>query len=122
MMYLADRCYIPLLRATDNTSQPVIGALWSPDSSESLLAIQRHARSPIDPVMAVTAYAGPLSPSKASFLPDYLCLLKSITLLCPFKMRTLSEQSVTVSSCRQMISGDPGRRRQESRQTSSTRF
>lgn len=89
MMCLADRCYIPLLRATDNTSQPVIGALWSPDSSESLSVIQRHARSPIDPVMAVTAYAGPLSPSKASFLPDYLCLLKSITQLCHFKLKQM---------------------------------
>uniref|UniRef100_A0A8C2XMA0 Ankyrin repeat and LEM domain containing 2 n=1 Tax=Cyclopterus lumpus TaxID=8103 RepID=A0A8C2XMA0_CYCLU len=63
--YLEDRCYIPLLRATDNTSQPIIGGLWSPESSESLLLTQRHTRSPMDPVMAVTAFAGPLSPSKA---------------------------------------------------------
>ncbi|XP_068166484.1 ankyrin repeat and LEM domain-containing protein 2 [Antennarius striatus] len=63
--YLEDRCYIPLLRAADNTSQPVIGALWSPESSESLSLVQQHARSPIDPVMMVTAFAGPLSPSKA---------------------------------------------------------
>lgn len=63
--YLEDRCYIPLLRATDNTSQPIIGAPWSPESSESLSLIQRHTRSPMDPVMAVTAFAGPLSPSKA---------------------------------------------------------
>ncbi|XP_068422949.1 ankyrin repeat and LEM domain-containing protein 2 [Clinocottus analis] len=63
--YLEDRCYIPLLRATDNTSQPIIGGLWSPESSESLSLTQRHTRSPMDPVMAVTAFAGPLSPSKA---------------------------------------------------------
>ncbi|XP_022608952.1 ankyrin repeat and LEM domain-containing protein 2 [Seriola dumerili] len=63
--YLEDRCYIPLLRATDNTSQPIIGALWSPESSESLSLIQRHTRSPMDPLMTVTAFAGPLSPSKA---------------------------------------------------------
>lgn len=63
--YLEDRCYIPLLRATDNTSQPIIGAPWSPESSESLSLIQRHTRSPMDPVMTVTAFAGPLSPSKA---------------------------------------------------------
>uniref|UniRef100_I3JYL5 Ankyrin repeat and LEM domain-containing protein 2 n=1 Tax=Oreochromis niloticus TaxID=8128 RepID=I3JYL5_ORENI len=63
--YLEDRCYIPLLRATDNTSQPIIGAPWSPESSESLSLIQRHTRSPKDPMMAVTAFAGPLSPSKA---------------------------------------------------------
>ncbi|KAM4576207.1 ankyrin repeat and LEM domain-containing protein 2 isoform 1-T3 [Odontesthes bonariensis] len=63
--YLEDRCYIPLLRATDNTSQPIIGAPWSPESSESLSLIQRHTRSPMDPLMTVTAFAGPLSPSKA---------------------------------------------------------
>uniref|UniRef100_UPI0037E74EA1 ankyrin repeat and LEM domain-containing protein 2 n=1 Tax=Semicossyphus pulcher TaxID=241346 RepID=UPI0037E74EA1 len=64
--YLEDRCYIPLLRATDNTSQPIIGAMWSPESSESLSQIQWHSRSPMDPLMAVTAFAGPLSPSKAN--------------------------------------------------------
>lgn len=65
--YLEDRCYIPLLRATDNSSQPVIGAPWSPEPSESLShsLTPRHSRSPMDPVMAVRAFAGPLSPSKA---------------------------------------------------------
>uniref|UniRef100_A0A1A8L735 Ankyrin repeat and LEM domain containing 2 n=1 Tax=Nothobranchius pienaari TaxID=704102 RepID=A0A1A8L735_9TELE len=63
--YLEDRCYIPLLRATDNTSHPIIGTPWSPESSESLSLTQRHTRSPIDPFMTVTAFAGPLSPSKA---------------------------------------------------------
>ncbi|CAL1616402.1 unnamed protein product [Knipowitschia caucasica] len=63
--YLEDRCYIPLLRATDNTSQPIIGTPWSPESSESLSLIHRHMRSPKDPMMTVTAFAGPLSPSKA---------------------------------------------------------
>ncbi|XP_054630876.1 ankyrin repeat and LEM domain-containing protein 2 [Dunckerocampus dactyliophorus] len=64
--YLEDRCYIPLLRAADNTSHPIIGSLWSPESSESLSLIQRHTRSPMDPLMTVTAFAGPLSPSKAN--------------------------------------------------------
>uniref|UniRef100_A0A665X340 Ankyrin repeat and LEM domain-containing protein 2 n=1 Tax=Echeneis naucrates TaxID=173247 RepID=A0A665X340_ECHNA len=63
--YLEDRCYIPLLRAIDNTSQPIIGAPWSPESSENLSLIHRHTRSPMDPLMTVTAFAGPLSPSKA---------------------------------------------------------
>ncbi|XP_059192617.1 ankyrin repeat and LEM domain-containing protein 2 [Centropristis striata] len=63
--YLEDRCFIPLLRATDNTSQPVIGGLWSPESSESFSLIE-HRRSPMDPMMTVTAFAGPLSPSKAN--------------------------------------------------------
>ncbi|XP_077601224.1 ankyrin repeat and LEM domain-containing protein 2-like [Stigmatopora nigra] len=65
MNYLEDRCYIPLLRAADNTCQPIIGAPWSPEASESLSLIQRHAKSPLDPLMTVTAFAGPLSPSKA---------------------------------------------------------
>ncbi|KAM9857736.1 ankyrin repeat and LEM domain-containing protein 2 [Aulostomus maculatus] len=64
--YLEDRCYIPLLRATDNTSQPIIGSPWSPEASESLSLIHRHTRSPMDPLMTVTAFAGPLSPSKAN--------------------------------------------------------
>ncbi|KAM3867970.1 ankyrin repeat and LEM domain-containing protein 2 [Diretmus argenteus] len=66
--YLEDRCYIPLLRATDNTFQPIIGAPWSPETSENLIhsLSQRHARSPMDPVMTVKAFAGPLSPSKAN--------------------------------------------------------
>ncbi|KAK5933001.1 hypothetical protein CgunFtcFv8_004660 [Champsocephalus gunnari] len=64
--YLEDRCFVPLLRAVDNTSQPIIGGLWSPESSESFSMIHPHPRSPMDPVMTVTAYAGPLSPSKAN--------------------------------------------------------
>ncbi|MBN3298920.1 ankyrin repeat and LEM domain-containing protein 2 [Amia ocellicauda] len=65
--YLEDRYYIPLLRAADNSSQPVIGTPWSPDPSETLphLHVQRFTGSPKDPIMAVRAFAGPLSPSKA---------------------------------------------------------
>uniref|UniRef100_A0A672T328 Ankyrin repeat and LEM domain-containing protein 2 n=1 Tax=Sinocyclocheilus grahami TaxID=75366 RepID=A0A672T328_SINGR len=61
--YLEDRLYIPLLRATDNSSQPVIGAPWSPEPMENQSL--RLPRSPKDPVMAVRAFAGPLNPSKA---------------------------------------------------------
>uniref|UniRef100_A0A8C7JH20 Ankyrin repeat and LEM domain-containing protein 2 n=1 Tax=Oncorhynchus kisutch TaxID=8019 RepID=A0A8C7JH20_ONCKI len=65
--YLEDRCYIRLLRAIDNSSQPVIDAPWSPEPSETLprSLAPRLTRSPMDPVMAVRAFAGPLSPSKA---------------------------------------------------------
>ncbi|KAG7276142.1 hypothetical protein CRUP_011818 [Coryphaenoides rupestris] len=61
------RCYIPLLRATDNSSQPIIGGPWSPEPSESFSHSMspRHARSPMEPRMTVKAFAGPLSPSKA---------------------------------------------------------
>lgn len=63
---LTDRLYIPLLRATDNSSQPVIGAPWSPEPMENLSP--RLPRSPKDPIMAVRAFAGPLSPSKVSLM------------------------------------------------------
>ncbi|XP_062874183.1 ankyrin repeat and LEM domain-containing protein 2 [Trichomycterus rosablanca] len=61
--YLEDRCFVPLLRAADNSSQPVIGATWSPEPAENLSP--RLPRSPRDPLMTVRAFAGPLSPSKA---------------------------------------------------------
>ncbi|KAM9446847.1 ankyrin repeat and LEM domain-containing protein 2 isoform 1-T4 [Clarias gariepinus] len=61
--YLEDRCYVPLLRAADNSAQPVIGAPWSPEPLEN--RSPRLPRSPREPVMAVRAFAGPLSPSKA---------------------------------------------------------
>lgn len=73
---LSDRCYIPLLRATDNSSQPVIGPLWSPESSERLSLLHQHGRSPIDPVMAVSAFAGPLSPSKVGSVDEHLPVLR----------------------------------------------
>ncbi|MFT7808403.1 ankyrin repeat and LEM domain-containing protein 2 isoform X1 [Arapaima gigas] len=65
--YLEDRCYVPLLRATDNSSQPVVGVPWSPELLESgpHSLIPRLTGSPKDPVMAVRAFVGPLSPSKA---------------------------------------------------------
>nr|XP_020445975.1 ankyrin repeat and LEM domain-containing protein 2 [Monopterus albus]XP_020445976.1 ankyrin repeat and LEM domain-containing protein 2 [Monopterus albus]XP_020445977.1 ankyrin repeat and LEM domain-containing protein 2 [Monopterus albus]XP_020445978.1 ankyrin repeat and LEM domain-containing protein 2 [Monopterus albus]XP_020445979.1 ankyrin repeat and LEM domain-containing protein 2 [Monopterus albus] len=69
--YLEDRYYIPLLRSADNTSQPIIGAPWSSESSESLSLIQQHTKGPMDPVMTVTAFAGPLSPSKANDFRRY---------------------------------------------------
>ncbi|XP_058230651.1 ankyrin repeat and LEM domain-containing protein 2 isoform X2 [Hemibagrus wyckioides] len=61
--YLEDRCYVPLLRAADNSAQPVIGAPWSPEPMETLSPLL--PRSPREPMMTVRAFAGPLSPSKA---------------------------------------------------------
>ncbi|XP_010874863.2 ankyrin repeat and LEM domain-containing protein 2 [Esox lucius] len=65
--YLEDRCYIPLLRATDNSIQPIIGGPWSPEPLDALphSLSPRLTQSPRDPVMTVRAFAGPLSPSKA---------------------------------------------------------
>ncbi|KAJ8384932.1 hypothetical protein AAFF_G00197400 [Aldrovandia affinis] len=65
--YLEDRYYIPLLRAADNSSQPVIGAPWSPEPLEPIsdLLVPSLIGSPTDPVMEVRAFSGPFSPSKA---------------------------------------------------------
>ncbi|KAI1882427.1 hypothetical protein AGOR_G00250590 [Albula goreensis] len=65
--YLDDRCYVPLLRATDNSSQPVIAAPWSPEPSETIpdSLVPNLTGSPKDPVMEVRAFAGPFSPLKA---------------------------------------------------------
>ncbi|XP_025068099.1 ankyrin repeat and LEM domain-containing protein 2 isoform X2 [Alligator sinensis] len=65
--YLKGQYYVPLLKAEDNSSSPVIGAPWSPDQSDgnSHTALPRYTGSPKDPVLSVRAFAGPMSPSKA---------------------------------------------------------
>ncbi|XP_069071369.1 ankyrin repeat and LEM domain-containing protein 2 isoform X2 [Pleurodeles waltl] len=65
--YLQGRYYVPLLRAEDHSFSPVIGAPWSPEPTDSIsLSPQpRFAASPKDPLLAVRAFAGPMSPSKA---------------------------------------------------------
>ncbi|XP_041742092.1 ankyrin repeat and LEM domain-containing protein 2 [Coregonus clupeaformis] len=65
--YLEERCYVPLLRDTNNSFQPVIGLPWSPSPLEVDFNWLGSAvgGSPIEPVMTVRAYVGPLSPSKA---------------------------------------------------------
>ncbi|XP_039188324.1 ankyrin repeat and LEM domain-containing protein 2 [Crotalus tigris] len=65
--HLEGQCYVPLFRAEDNATAPVIAAPWSPDQTESspLPSLPRFFGSPKDPLLTVRAYAGPLSPSKA---------------------------------------------------------
>ncbi|XP_061226860.1 ankyrin repeat and LEM domain-containing protein 2 isoform X1 [Neopsephotus bourkii] len=65
--YLKGRCYVPLLRADDNSSAPVIGAPWSPDQIDDSpqRTLPNYMGSPKDPVLSIRAYAGPMSPSKA---------------------------------------------------------
>lgn len=65
--YLQGRYYVPLLRAEDHSFSPVIGAPWSPEPTDSIsLSPQpRYAASPKDPLLAVRAFAGPMTPSKA---------------------------------------------------------
>ncbi|XP_077163808.1 ankyrin repeat and LEM domain-containing protein 2 isoform X2 [Paroedura picta] len=65
--YLKGQYYVPLFRAEDNASAPVIGAPWSPDQTDDRprVSLPRYVGSPKDPVLTVRAYVGPMSPSKA---------------------------------------------------------
>ncbi|NXK50815.1 ANKL2 protein, partial [Chauna torquata] len=65
--YLKGRYYVPLLRAEDNSSAPVIGAPWSPDQTDKSpqTTLSKYTGSPKDPVLSIRAFAGPMSPSKA---------------------------------------------------------
>ncbi|NWX97084.1 ANKL2 protein, partial [Nothoprocta ornata] len=65
--YLQGRYYVPLLRADDNSSAPVIGAPWSPDQTDNSpqTSLPMYHGSPKDPVLSIRAFAGPMSPSKA---------------------------------------------------------
>ncbi|XP_061189226.1 ankyrin repeat and LEM domain-containing protein 2-like [Saccostrea echinata] len=58
--------FVPLLRSEDNSSQPFIGIPWSPESSRSTVNLPPLSWSPKDPLMAVKACAGPMTPSKAN--------------------------------------------------------
>ncbi|KAG8455961.1 hypothetical protein GDO86_001957 [Hymenochirus boettgeri] len=62
--YLKGHYYVPLLRAEDNVSSPVIGTPWSPEQPD-IISTARFSGSPKDPLLAVRAFAGPMSPSKA---------------------------------------------------------
>ncbi|XP_018413127.1 PREDICTED: ankyrin repeat and LEM domain-containing protein 2 isoform X2 [Nanorana parkeri] len=55
--------YVPLLRAEDNSSFPIIGVPWSPEQPD--FSQSKYSVSPKDPLLAVRAFAGPMSPSKA---------------------------------------------------------
>ncbi|NWI95621.1 ANKL2 protein, partial [Pitta sordida] len=65
--YLKGQYYVPLLRAEDNSSAPVIGAPWSPDQVDDgpQRTLSKYPGSPKDPVLSIRAFAGPMSPSKA---------------------------------------------------------
>ncbi|KAF7240724.1 Ankyrin repeat and LEM domain-containing protein 2 [Varanus komodoensis] len=64
---LEGQYYVPLFRAEDNASAPVIGSPWSPDQTDAgpHAALPRYFVSPKEPVLSLRAYAGPMSPSKA---------------------------------------------------------
>ncbi|XP_040203735.1 ankyrin repeat and LEM domain-containing protein 2 isoform X2 [Rana temporaria] len=62
--YLKGHFYVPLLRAEDNSSSPIIGVPWTKEQTD-VLAQPRYCVSPKDPSLTVRAFAGPMSPSKA---------------------------------------------------------
>ncbi|XP_072271800.1 ankyrin repeat and LEM domain-containing protein 2 isoform X2 [Pyxicephalus adspersus] len=62
--YLKGHFYVPLLRAEDNSSFPIIGGPWSPEQPD-VLSQPKYFVSPKDPLLTVRAFAGPMSPSKA---------------------------------------------------------
>ncbi|MCJ8742282.1 hypothetical protein PDJAM_G00080190 [Pangasius djambal] len=65
--YLEDRFFVPLLRATDNTLNPVIGAPWAPGTSkhQDVSLIPGLMEDPKNPLMTIRAFVGPLNLSKA---------------------------------------------------------
>lgn len=82
--------------------------------------IQRQPRSPIDPVMAVTAFAGPLSPSKASSFTDYLPAFCQIHHRAVSLKECVEQTGYYLISCRQMGFGGPGRLHPDNTQSIST--
>lgn len=65
--------YVPLLRAED-TSSPVIGELWSSDQTAEAPHASHGGGGPRDPVLTLSAFAGPLSPAKVSRWGDFVVL------------------------------------------------
>ncbi|KAK3522232.1 hypothetical protein QTP70_034129 [Hemibagrus guttatus] len=65
--YLEDRFFVPLLRATDNTLNPVISAPWAPGTSKcrDVSVIPGQMEDPKNPEMTIRAFVGPLNLSKA---------------------------------------------------------
>lgn len=61
--FATDRFFVPLLRATDNTLNPVIGVPWSPGGAALHPGL---ADDPRNPAMTLIAFAGPLNPSKVT--------------------------------------------------------
>ncbi|KAF5906917.1 ankyrin repeat and LEM domain-containing protein 2, partial [Clarias magur] len=65
--YLEDRFFVPLLRATDNTLNPVIGSPWAPGTPKyrDMSPIPGLTEDPKNPLMTIRAFVGPLNLSKA---------------------------------------------------------
>ncbi|XP_070553431.1 ankyrin repeat and LEM domain-containing protein 2-like isoform X2 [Ptychodera flava] len=59
---LKDQYYVPLLRPDDDVTVGAIGEPWSPSAPihQSSPLLKQRPRSPMDPVVTVRAYAGPM--------------------------------------------------------------
>jgi len=75
-IFVVGQYYVPLVRSEDNTTQPVIGHPWSPDMSKNPLNISLSSWNPKDPLMAVKACAGPMTPLKVLVKRNHLCVHK----------------------------------------------
>ncbi|XP_022091551.1 ankyrin repeat and LEM domain-containing protein 2-like isoform X2 [Acanthaster planci] len=67
---LHENYYVPVYRSEGNCTPPVIGEPWSPDLSDHQSSPLFHTRpagaeSPINAVLSLQAYAGPMSPAEA---------------------------------------------------------
>ena len=61
---------MPLIRSEDNTAQPVIGTPWSPEHTRGGgVGTPPTSWGPKDPLMAVKACAGPMTPAKVKHGP-----------------------------------------------------
>ena len=71
---MSGQYYVPLLRSEDNTTQPMIGQPWSPDRKGALNTLS-PVFNPKDPLMAVKACAGPMTPSRVGEMIKYVLIL-----------------------------------------------
>lgn len=60
-MLLEDQFYVPVLRAEDNTCQPIIGEPFSPTST----FVNNLNKDPMSPRLEIRAFAGPMTKSQA---------------------------------------------------------
>lgn len=68
LFFAPDRYFVPLLRATDNTLNPVIGAPWAPGTSkhQDVSLSPGLMEDPKNPLMTIRAFVGPLNLLKVS--------------------------------------------------------
>ena len=72
----AGLCLVPLLRSRDNITLPVVGEPCSPEDKVRLRAPSSPSltHSPQEPSRTLSAYAGPMSPSKVGVCRCGLCV------------------------------------------------